>query len=357
MRIVWLIVMLGVLTAPAAAQNPARWTLEVELAGGKVEGAPLRWSAEQVDLLARDGRIVSFAPAEAAGFRKTSETFKSYSASQVRAALMRELGGAFEVSGTGHYLVAHPNGQRDYWSPRFEDQYRSFVHYFSARGLRLTEPEFPLVAIAFPTQQEFLNYAAAAGVRLSPYVLGYYEHNSNRIALFDVGGGGARSQNWQEHSETIIHEATHQMAFNTGVHQRFSACPLWVAEGLATLFEAPGVWDAHSNPSRESRLVVGRLQDFRQYARRRPRGSLADLIQGDRLFQQNPGAAYAEAWALSFYLSETQPLKYGQFLTRVGTRSAFGDYPSNERMADFTGIFGADLANVESRFLRFVEDL
>ena len=47
--------------------------------------------------------------------------------------LQREFGRAFDVSGTGQYLVVHPAGQRDRWADRFEQLYRSMIHYLTAR--------------------------------------------------------------------------------------------------------------------------------------------------------------------------------------------------------------------------------
>ena len=38
---------------------------------------------------------------------------------------------------------------------------------------------------------------------------------------------------------TVVHEATHQMAFNCGLHARLAPVPVWVSEGIATYFETP----------------------------------------------------------------------------------------------------------------------
>jgi len=35
---------------------------------------------------------------------------------------------------------------------------------------------------------------------------------------------------------TIVHEATHQIAFNCGLHTRLSDCPVWFSEGIAMYF-------------------------------------------------------------------------------------------------------------------------
>lgn len=348
------LVFLALLAAPALAGEP-KWTLDVNLDGKHVEGLPLLWSTDHV-LLARDGRIWNFKPDELRHVRQTSATFQSFSAAEVRSRLAGELGKAFEISGTGHYLVAHAPGQRDYWSKRFEDLYRSFVHYFRVRGFRLDEPEFPLVAIVFRNQDDFLAYARRDGAQIGANVLGYYSPVSNRISLFDVGGGRAKAEDWRENAATIIHEAAHQTAFNTGVHRRFGSAPRWLVEGLGTMFEAEGVWDSTHHSTRPARYNRGRLAQFQRLLASRPAKSLEELVTSDRLFQSNIDRAYAEAWALSFFLVETRPKKYSELLSRTAARPAFTRYDAAERLADFTSLFGGNLRHLEAEYLQFMAE-
>ena len=346
------IAILTLLTSPVFAGEP-KGTLDVNLRGKHIEGLPLLWSQDHV-LLARDGRVWNFKPEEIDDVRQTSSAFHGFSAAEVRARLAAELGKSFEISGTGHYLVAHVPGQRDYWSKRFEDLYRSFVHYFRVRGFKLDEPAFPLVAIVFRNQDDFLAYARRDGAQLGANVLGYYSPLSNRISLFDIGGGRANTADWQENAATIIHEAAHQTAFNTGIHRRFGAAPRWLIEGLGTMFEAQGVWDSTHHTSRPSRYNRGRLAQYQRLLASRPENSLQELLASDRPFQSNVDRAYAEAWALSFFLVETRPKKYSELLARTAARPAFTRYDAAERLADFTAIFGGNLRHLEAEYLRFM---
>jgi Protein of unknown function (DUF1570) len=346
---------LGSPTRLEAVESGRRWTLELELEGRRVEGMPLEWSAGEVQLLGRDGRLLSFTPQQAKHARKSAEGFRSFSQAEVRDALLLELGRDFEVSGTGHYLVAHPRGQREQWSQRFEDMYRSFVHYFSVRGFRATEPEFPMIAIVWRNQQDFFRYARSDGAAIGPGVLGYYSPVSNRVTLFDSSGGTAAGDAWQQDVETIVHEVTHQTAFNTGVHRRFSAAPRWLVEGLGTLFESRGVWNSRQYSQFNDRINAGRLTDFRAFvAAGRPVGHLAQVVSSDRIFALSPGAAYGEAWALTFYLVETRPRDYSAYLRKTASRPAFGSYSAAERLSDFTAVFGPDLQLLEAQFLRYM---
>jgi hypothetical protein len=184
--------------------------------------------------------------------------------------------------------------------------------------------------------------------------VGYYHIETNRIALYDMGN--ADSANWDRNAAVLIHEATHQMAFNTGVHSRYCPPPKWLAEGLAMLFEAPGVYDSRHHTSPGDRVNRDRLNTFREGVTPRHRPALlAAIVASDELFRTSPGAAYAESWALSFFLVETMPGKYVEYLKRTAARQPFEDYTAAERTADFTAVFGADWRMLEARFLRFIE--
>ena len=65
----------------------------------------------------------------------------------------------------------------------------------------------------------------------------------------------------------------------------------------------------------------------------------------------------SEAWAVSFYLSESQPKLYTAYLEKTAQRAAFSNYPAGERMADFQAIFGRDLKMIEAKFLRYMQDV
>jgi hypothetical protein len=342
--------------------------IELRLQDRKVEGMPVFWSDREVHLLGRDGRLWKFSPGEARDFKQTSAHFRSFSTSELRAALLRELGGGYEVSGTGHYVIAHPSDQRDKWAERFEDLYRSFVHYFSVRGFQPPAPPFPLVGIVCRNHDDFARLATAQLGGVPGGVTGYYDILSNRITLYDMGGQGDSagktgkkggrndSENWKKNAAVLIHEATHQSAFNAGIHSRYCPAPKWVAEGLATLFEAPGVYDSRANTRPADRVNRDRLKAFRAGVAPRHRPELlAEIVASDELFGSNPGAAYAEAWAMTFFLVETEPGKYVRYLKRTAARPAFQDYTAAERVADFVAVFGGDWRMLEARFLRFME--
>lgn len=344
-------------TVPVCAAPPPGAMLEWTVQGRTVEGVPLAWSQRELVLLARDGRIWQFPASQARQYRRTSDRFQGYSPSELRSTLLRELGDGYEVSGTGHYLVAHPRGKRDQWADRFEELYRTFVRYFSVRGFSLQEPPFALLGVVCRDREDFVRQAAHGQVFPGRGILGFYSTRTNRILLYDLGSEEPRGAQWQQNASIVIHEATHQMAFNTGIHSRHSPPPTWVAEGLATTFEVVGSGFGEAG-SPKGLAHPGWLRQFQQSVAPRHRPELlADLIAGDRVFQTDPSLAYAEAWALTFYLVQTQPRKYVEYLARTAAHAPLERVTAPQRTADFTAVFGDDWRMLEARLLRFMEEL
>jgi hypothetical protein len=353
----WYAAAAAVLLQYAPAASAGEPLIRFELRGQTVEAAPLAVSKDKAFMLARDGQLLQFPPSEAQSAAQVAGGFHSFSQAEIRGQLLREFGGRYEVSGVGHYLVVHPAGKRDEWAPRFEQLYRSFVHFFSARGWQLHKPQFPLVAVVFPRQADFWEHAASDGLRPHPGILGYYSPVTNRILMYDASPRGSRGD-WATNAETIIHEAAHQTAFNTGVHTRFGDSPRWLVEGLGTLFEARGVWQSRTYPHQPDRINRARLASWQAYNKtRRASGTMAQLVASDRIFSADPDGAYAEAWALSFFLLETMPKQYLELLSRAANRPTFSDYAGPQRLQDFTQIFGSDLTMLEARLQRFLAGL
>jgi hypothetical protein len=354
--------------------------VRLEFKGRAVEGMLLQWSQDAVCLLGRDGRMWNPKPNDVTSAQKSVDAFRAMGTSELRTALTGELGHDFEVTSTGHYLVAHPRGQGGLWAQRFEDLYRALIHYFSVRGFQTTEPVFPLIGVVCHDQAEFARFCAADGHSSGGGLAGYYHIATNRIILYDHAKGKAApsdydlvkrkvtlreykdakaqatARDWRVNGALVIHEATHQTAFNIGVHNRFAQPPRWLGEGLATLFEAPGVYDSQRNLSIVDRVNREKLAELlrNEKAQEQP-NLLQELIARDRLFQAAPGTAYAESWGLTFYLTETQPGKYAEYLQRTARRPAFSEYTPSQRLADFSSVFGDDWLMLRAQMLRFLK--
>jgi hypothetical protein len=81
------------------------------------------------------------------------------------------------------------------------------------------------------------------------------------------------------------------------------------------------------------------------------------LVASDQLFRADPIAAYAEAWALAFYLCETRPREFVAYLDKTAARANFGGYPDAERVTDFAECFGSDFKKLEANFLAWMAEI
>lgn len=342
-----------------SAVSAGNWFLRMDVDGDRIEGLPIYWDKEIFYLLGRDGQLREFDLALAKKSQRVGEPFRPFSQGEMRGQLTREFGEHFDITATGNFLVVHPIGESHKWPPRFEKLYREMLVYFGTRGIDIQKPEFPLVAVVLPNQATFMQYAAATGTNISGSVLGYYTPVSNRIFIYAASSGGRNQADWRENATTLVHEAAHQTAYNVGLHKRLAVQPRWLVEGLGTLFEAPGVYDAARHPARSDRVNRDQLRRYQQAFGQKglPQGALMELIAYDRLFKASPGAAYTLSWALTFTLSETEPSQYARFLALNHRKQRFVKLSPAQRVQDFQSVFGSDVRMMESRVHRYMMDV
>ena len=352
----------------------------LKTAEGTYTGRIQAHDPREIWLQFRTGELKILKKSEVTDFRKTGSNFSALSAGELRDQLRRELDSSYDIVGTGAYLVAGPKSVvRDY-AQTFEDHYRGIRSYFSVRGFSIGEPEFPLVAIVFPNQQAFAKYAKRDSVVAGAGLKGYYSQLSNRITLFHEGQIASLENRLQylalkparsvslpptiwantdgDLHSTMIHEATHQVAFNLGLHTRTGHNPRWVAEGLATVFEAPGILNPNVLRAPSARWNQSRLTWFREYTlQRRKTGALQEFTASDGLFESAPLDAYSQAWAFSFFLLETQPRKFQTYLKIILAHPVGEEITPAIRRRDFEQAFGTDWPLLEAQFQRFIDGL
>jgi len=146
------------------------------------------------------------------------------------------------------------------------------------------------------------------------------------------------------------------MAFNTGLHRRYADNPMWMTEGLAMYFETPDL------KNRRGWQTIGRLNSsrklqFQNYvAKRRPPDSLETLIRSDARFHdpRTIPDAYAEAWALSYYLIRTRPRLYTAWLAQIAAQPPLRFGTPEDRLKLFRSIFGEDLESLDQKMLNWI---
>jgi Protein of unknown function (DUF1570) len=323
-------------------------------------------------LLARDGRLWSVTAKQKRSLESTGRPFSLLSADELGRTLKESLGPDFEIVKTRHYVIATGAGIQyaEWCGELFERLLDAFLTHWKSKGLALTEPAGPLPAIIFPDERSFKTYASADAGQFGEESKGYYSIRTNRIVLYDLtaGKGKKRATSAAEikrrtaasafNVATIVHEATHQIAFNSGLHVRFADNPLWLTEGMAMYFETPDLDGGHDWRT-IGQINRPRYNRFTTFLRHRPRNALSTLIsQTDRFTDSHKAAdAYAEAWALTYFLNEKHPDEYAAYLKRLATKQPLIWDEPESRLADFKAAFGDKLTALDAEFLRFMRSL
>ncbi len=343
--------------------------------------------AGQVVVVAEDGGLLlrgpddvlwAIEPADLVERRRDAVPFAFLSPDEFGRRLLGELPAGFEVHRTTHYVICF-NTPREYaaWcGALFERLYMAFTNYWARRGFQLSEPPLPLPAIVFADRSSYRQYAQGELGDLAGSIPGYYSLTTNRMTLYDLTGAAAAGPAPRRFSSqaqikrilsqpeaertvaTIVHEATHQIAFNCGLHTRLSDCPLWVSEGIALYFETP---DLSSRKGWKSIGAVNpvHLAQFREYLGRRPADSLVALLTDDKRFRDPAISryAYSEAWALTYYLMSRRPKEHVAYVRRLSAKKPLVWDDAQTRLAEFREAFGNDLGKLDAEMVRFIASL
>ncbi|KKK56184.1 hypothetical protein LCGC14_3067080, partial [marine sediment metagenome] len=254
-------------------------------------------------MLARDGVLWAVTPDELLHHKADSIPFEPLTQQEMSQRLLAALPEGFDVHPTAHYLICHDTSRAyaQWCGSLFERLYMAFTNYWRRKGFELSEPEFPLVAVIFADRASYTKFSQPELGDAAGSIVGYFSLRTNRMSMYDLTGvesAGRRPRRGNSSSQinqilsrpeaaqtvaTIVHEATHQIAFNCGLHTRYSDCPVWFSEGIALYFETP---DLSSSRGWRGIGVVNRsrLLQFGQFARQRPADSLRTLIADDKRF-------------------------------------------------------------------------
>lgn len=328
-----------------------------------------------VMLLGLDGALWPIPKEELASRRKDDKPFAPLGRDELAKSLLAELPAGFKLHQTKNYLICYntSSAYAQWVGALYERLYAGFYNYWSRKGIELHEPEFPLVALVFDSRDSYAQFSRAELGEASRSIIGYYSLRSNRMIMYDLtgveelkivgdrGSSAARinailSQPAAERTvATIVHEATHQLAFNSGLQVRFADIPFWVSEGIAIYFESPDLG------SKQGWRKIGavntvNLINFRKSLKTRQAGAFQALLSEDKQFRDPTTAAdaYAEAWALNYFLLQTRPADYVKYLQALAEHAPLVTVEPAERVKQFQTHFGDDLTTLEAEFLRYM---
>jgi len=329
-------------------------TIQYKDAGGEtrqVIGEPLVTAKDGGQMVLTDeGRMLIIQPETVVSRRSDETPLVPISAEEVSRRLLEELPPGFAIYRTKNYVLAH-NTNENYvrWvGGLFESLHRGFHAYFKNQGVTLQAPRFPLVGLVFADRASFDAYATSELGEAGGSVIGYYNLETNRMTTFNVPDA-------ERNVATIIHEATHQLAYNTGLQTRFADNPMWISEGLAVFFESPN-FATPSGWRGVGRVNTVNLNRFRNYQPHRTPDSLVTLLSDDTRFRHPSTApdAYAEAWAMTYFLIRTRRKQFFQYLSELGKGKPLVERDRRERIELFQQIFDTDLPTLDRQFLAYM---
>jgi hypothetical protein len=324
-------------------------------------------------LLGLDGQMWPLQPSQIKERKRDERPFEPWNRQQLAEKLQEELPG-FSLFHTQHYLIAYNTSQAyaQWCGSLYERLHKAFFNYWKTRGWELDSPQTPLIALVFDTRASFREYSRPLLGDAVGTVIGYYDMKSNRIVMYDLTGAdelkrlNPRIRNStfinqilaQPEAErmvaTIVHEAVHQLAYNSGLQTRFAGNPMWVSEGIAAFFETP---DFRDDRGWRTVGVVNTVhwKRFRESPGTRDADWFVRLLTDDRRFHSpaTMADAYAEAWALNYFLLNRRSAQYVAYLKQTATLEPLEELSPAERLARFTQAMG-DLEALRRDFLSFM---
>ncbi len=324
-------------------------------------------------LLGRDGALWAIPPDEQVKHTSDDGPFKPFTREELAKILLAELPPGFEVLNTAHYMILYDTSKpyASWCGSLFERLYMAFTNYWSRKGFALEAPEFPLVAIVFADRGRVFEILQARFGRRRRLDRGLFQldvESDDDVRPVGLGNGrrsrgrGTMAQinqilsqpRSQQTVATIVHEATHQIAFNCGLHTRLSDCPSWFSEGIALFFETPDL-RSQKGWSGIGGINYPRLERFQKLLPTRAADSLETLIATDKRFHDTKQGldAYAEAWALTYFLIRQKPKEYVAYLRLLSQKKPLLTETPEKRKAEFEDVFG-NLQKLDEEFLRYM---
>ncbi len=302
----------------------------------------------------------------------TNEPFQPFTAEELLARLQKGPLGDFQVQQTPHYLIFYQSSHAfaEASGRWLEDLYRRLLDAFRKHEMPAHDTEFPLVAVIYRTELDF-----RASRRVDPEVQAVYEIGTNRIYFYETSD---QDKNAPEVSalrkpQTVVHEGTHQVLQNIGVHPRLSAWPIWLVEGLAEYCSTPVTSRKGGKPTWDG---LGMINGLHMATIRELEDPLAVAIRGvgaqATALVRQPGkplveclvrkthltpTEYALAWAMTHYLAFKRQDDFVEYLKAMSQIPPLEPRTPEDHLAEFRRVFGADLVKIDKSIDGYLKKL
>jgi len=325
------------------------------------------------ELLLEDpaGRMRQLSAAEVVGREDRRGQWQPADAEQLGRLLKTEAGSGFEVYQTEHYLVCSncSEGYNEFIGRLLEPVYAQYFDFWKKLNVDVASAGRPLPVLMFQSESEFQAYAS----RIHPEtgfegVPGFFSVRDNLVLVVDLTGDRSLREVSAVRKKladrplqvaTVVHEAVHQLSFNSGLQQRFADFPVWYSEGLSLYFEPPSersavLW------SRPGQVSPRHHPEFVRLVRDETLPvPLSELLVNDNAFQSADAAvaAYAESWGLVSYLVKKKPLEFAEYARRLQRLQPLQAVTGSARQQMFTEAIGETPAELSGRLIPWVRRL
>lgn len=358
---------------PAGDVVAAAKLVQVTLAGDDPEAVITgRVLVQAVDggvlLEDRAGRIHQLTPDRIGSVQISEQPFEFLSEEQMAHMLLQNTGSGFAIHVTDHFVICSDASERytEYCGRLLEKVFEEFQQLFAELDVKLQPLAARLPVLVFREAAEFQAYAKRQHPETEfSDVPGYYSIRDNQMLITAISG----DREFRTHSdvirelrkrprqvETIVHEAVHQLAYNTGLQVRYADNPMWLSEGLAVYFEPVAgrgslMW---TRPGGVSRIhLQGFLQATKDTGLQLP---LTELLASDSAFTrpETLAAAYAEGWALTLFLLKTNPTGFARLMQQQQLRKPLSVVPADIRQREIQQASGQTIANLEAALIQYM---
>ena len=316
----------------------------------------------------RNGKLHQISARQIQSREDATEAFVPFTSAELAVDLLSQVPAGFEITETEHYIVCS-NSAAEYveFSGRLlEVVFDQYFRFMTEQKIAVTQPARKLPIMIFAGTSEFQTFASKQHPEISfEDTPGYFSVSDNQTLLLDLTGDRSirsaptirrRLAEKPLQVATVVHEAVHQLAFNSGLQVRMADNPLWLSEGLAMYFETGSsrsslLWSRPGlvNPRHQPAFL--KLLDDSQIS-----GDLNSLIESDATFlnaAETP-AAYAKAWALTHYLIREEKTGMQKYLLSLSQRKPMVGLTAEQRTQEFQDAFGKLPDEMERELVSYI---
>ncbi len=268
--------------------------------------------------------------------------------------LVSQVSDEFEITETEHYILCSNSATEyvEFSGKLLESVFDQYYRFMGELKVVVNEPARKLPIVIFANPSDFQVFAKKQHPEISfEDTPGYFSVSDNQTLLLDLTGDRSirsatsirkRLAEKPLQVATVVHEAVHQLAFNSGLQVRMADNPLWLSEGLAMYFESgvsrsslllsrPGLVNPRHHPTFMKLVQDNRIS-----------GGLKSLIESDTAIQnvEEMPLAYAKAWALTHYLFREEQIGMQKYLQGIATRKPMVGLTAEQRTQEFQDAFG-----------------